>query len=168
MKKKLFLSVIIASALISSCTKTDDKDTKTPTPSTEATLDSTEQKLLGKWIVEKHTDSSVTIIDGAPDPNPFVFNLDTTGRYLEFKKTRTNFLVGSDLKNKDLTDALYNVPASQYWWYDAASKILYLNPDDYEILYLSDSKLVIRFVTADNTSGNTRRYRAIVSYLRKE
>jgi hypothetical protein len=167
MKKKLLLSVLIASAILSSCSKSDDKGSGTPKPSTAATLDSTEKILLGKWIVEKHIDSSITVESGVPG-TPFVTNLSTDGRYLELKSTRDNFLVGSDLKNKDCTDALYNVGAGQYWYYDASKKLLYLNPDDYELLYLSSDKIVIRTVLSDNTSGTQRRYRSITSYMNKE
>jgi hypothetical protein len=169
MKKKLMLTALIASAILSSCTKSDGggSGTPTPTPSKAATLDSTEKLLLGKWIVEKHIDSSITVESGVPG-TPFVFNLSTDGRYLELKSTRDNFLVGSDLKNKDCTDALYNVAAGQYWWYDASKKLLYLNPDDYELLYLSSNKLVIRTVLSDNTSGTQRRYRSITSHMNRE
>jgi hypothetical protein len=167
MKKTLLLTSLIASAILSSCSKSDDKDTKTPPASTAATLDSTEKLMLGKWIVEKHIDSSITVESGVPG-SPFVTNLSTDGRYLELKSTRTNFLVGSDLKNKDCTDALYNVPVGQYWWYDASKKLLYLNPDDYELLFLNNDKLVIRSVLSDNTSGTQRRYRCITSHLKKE
>lgn len=167
MKKTLLLTTLIASAILSSCTKSEDKGTGTPTPSTSATLDSTEKLMLGKWIVEKHIDSSITVESGVPG-TPFVTNLSTDGRYLELKSTRDNFLVGSDLKNKDCTDALYNVGVGQYWYYDASKKLLYLNPDDYELLSLSGDKLVIRTVIADNTSGTQRRYRSITSHMKKE
>lgn len=173
MKKNLILAALVASATLSSCSKSDKDDSGTPTPSTPPpsttpTLDATEKLLVGKWVVDKQVDSSTVIQDGKMDPSsPFVFNLTATGRYLELKDTRLNMMVGTDVKHKDAVDALYNVGMDQYWMYEASTKILHVT-NDHEVLDLSSDKLVIRYVTANSTSGTTYRYRCITSYLHRE
>lgn len=168
MRKKLILAALVASGTLSSCSKSDKDDSGKPAPSTTPTLDATEKLLVGKWIVDKQVDSSMDINDGVKDPSsPFVFNLTATGRYLELKDTRVNMMVGTDVKHKDAVDALYNVGMDQYWWYEASTKILHVT-NGHELLDLSSDKLVIRYVTANSTSGTTYRYRCITSYLHRE
>lgn len=168
MKNKLPLLLIAASAVIASCSK-KDSDSKTPTPSTtEASLDSTEKIMLGKWILEKRTDSSNYLIDGVTQPMyPWVTDLSTDDRYLELKSTRVGYMVGTDLKHKDATDGLYNVGMPQYWFYDASTKILRIT-NDHQLLSLSKDTMVIRYVIADETKGNERRYRCLTSRLYKK
>ncbi|MBL7711529.1 MAG: hypothetical protein JNL13_03655 [Chitinophagaceae bacterium] len=76
-------------------------------------------------------------------------------------------MVGTDVKHKDAVDALYNVGMDQYWMYEASTKMLHVT-NDHEVLDLSSDKLVIRYVTANSTSGTTSRYRCITSYLHRE
>lgn len=168
MKRKFLLFAFAASALIVSCSK-KDSDSKTPTPTpTEASLDSTEKLMLGKWILERRVDSSAYLIDGEMQPLfPSVFEMSTEGRYLELKSTRLNFMVGTDVKHKDAVDALYNVGMPQYWFYDASTKILHVT-NDHQLLSLTKDKMVIRYVVSDRTEGNERNYHCMTSYLYRE
>lgn len=124
--------------------------------------------MLGKWILERRIDSSATLIDGVMEPlSPTVFEMSTDDRYLELKSTRVSFMVGTDLKNKDAVDALYNVGMPQYWFYDASTKILHVT-NDHQVLSFTKDKLVLRYVIADEIKGNERKYHCITSYLYKE
>lgn len=165
--KKLFLFAVVASALIVSCSK-KDSDSKTPTPTpTGATLDSTEKIMLGKWILEKRVDSSVYMLDGVMQSGyPNVNNLSIDDRFMELKSTRTGFMVGSDLKLKDAVDGLYNVGMSQVWYYDASTKILRIT-NDHQLVSLTTDKMVLRYVLSDDNKDGERRYRCLISYLRK-
>ena len=155
MKNRTKLATIsLALLMVAGCNKSDSNNSNPANPNTPdayPALNSTEQKLLGKWMITSVRDTSFRYTTA----NEFVsYDLGETRNNTspEFSYTFTGTENSSGLPDYDYArmgdDKRYSIPGDERsaWLFDESKQRLYIsiNGGFFEILTLTDAALYIR------------------------